>query len=64
MMFEKLRVRTFARFIAAYGEEALMECLERNEQNGIVYHYSGQLIGDYDRPGSEEEIRRLILFGK
>lgn len=64
MMFEQPRVRTFARFIAEFGEEVLMGCLERNEQNSIEYHYAGQLIGDYDQPGSEEDIRKLILFGK
>ena len=63
-MLDKLRVRTFAKFIGEYGEEKLMECLERNEKNGLVYHYAGQIIGDYDIPTTEEEIKNMILFGK
>ncbi len=63
-MFNKLRVRTFAKFIGEHGEEKLIECLERNEKNGMVYHYAGQLIGDYDIPISEWDIINLILYGK
>lgn len=63
-MFEKTRVRAFARFIAEYGEERLMELLERNEAAGMVYHYEGQLTGDYDIPETEEGIWALILRGK
>jgi|GEM_PF-4161456 len=29
------------------GEEALLDCLERNETPGIVYHREG-INGDYD----------------
>ncbi len=63
-MFDKPRVRTFAKFVGEYGEGKLMECIERNEKNGMQYHYTGQLVGDYDGPGAEEEIYKLILFGK
>lgn len=38
-MLDKLRVRTFAKFIAKYGEEKLMECLKHNEEDGMMYHY-------------------------
>jgi hypothetical protein len=62
-MLDKLRVRTFAKFIAEYGEEKLMDALERNEAGGMVYHYKGQLEGDYDKPGSEDGIRQLLLQG-
>lgn len=62
-MFKKPRVLAFARFIAEYGEERLMEALEKNEENGMVYHYEGQLVGDYDQTQTEEEIRKLILRG-
>jgi hypothetical protein len=63
-MFEKLRVRTFARFIGDYGEAKLVECLERNDKGGMLYHYAGQQVGDYDLGKTEEEITHLILFGK
>ena len=60
-MFNKPRVRTFAKFIAQYCEEKLMDLLEKNESFGMIYHYDGQLIGDYDVPQTEEEIKKLIL---
>ncbi|MEG1557115.1 MAG: DUF3795 domain-containing protein [Oscillospiraceae bacterium] len=63
-MLDKLRVRTFAKFIAEYGKERLMDALEKNEAAGVVYHYDGQLVGDYDMPKTEAEIKHLILFGK
>ncbi len=63
-MFEKLRVRTFAKFIAEHGEDMLMDCLERNEKHGTVYHYPGQIIGDYDIPTNAAEINEMILWGK
>ena len=31
----------FTVFIKRYGMEELMNCLERNEKNGIVYHREG-----------------------
>lgn len=62
-MLDKLRVRTFAKFIAEHGEDKLMDALERNEAAGVKYHYEGQLVGDYDKPQTEEKIRQLILAG-
>ena len=62
-MLNKLRVRTFAKFISEYGENKLMDLLEKNEKSGLIYHYKGQLIGDYDKPATEEEIKQLILTG-
>lgn len=63
-MLNKLRVRAFSRFIAKYGEEKLMECLKHNEENGMLYHYENELVGDYDKPNTEEEVIQLILQGK
>jgi len=63
-MLDKPRVRAFARFIAQYGEAKLIEGLARNEKTGIVYHYPGQLTGDYDNFQTEAEITQLILSGK
>jgi hypothetical protein len=62
-MLDKTRVRAFARFAGQYGEEMLLDCLERNEKAGIVYHHQGQLTGDYDRFDTEEEIMEFILQG-
>lgn len=62
-MLNKLRIRTFNNFIKEYGEEALINCLQKNEEKGIIYHYDSQLIGDYDLFSTEEEIKELILCG-
>lgn len=50
--------------IAEYGEDKFMELLENNHQAGIIYHYEGQICGDYDTPATEEALRHLILTGK
>ena len=62
-MLNKLRVRTFAQFIKLYGEEKLLECLKRNEAQGIIYHYPDGHLGDYDQFETEEEIIKFILEG-
>ncbi len=62
-MLDKPRVRAFAKFITEYGEDKLMDALGRNEAAGVKYHYEGELVGDYDKPQTEEEIRQLILHG-
>lgn len=62
-MLDKTRIRTFAKFIKEYGEAKLLDCLEKNEKAGIVYHYDGKLIGDYDMPKTEKEIIEMLLHG-
>lgn len=62
-MFDKLRIRTFAKFAKEYGEDELAKCLVRNEENGVKYHYEGEHIGDYDKGKTEEEILHIIRFG-
>lgn len=59
-----LEIRTFVRFIQQYGEEKLLECLKRNEQQGVVYHYPNKLIGDYDQFSTETELINFLLNGK
>lgn len=63
-MLDKPRVRAFARFAKEYGTDELTRCLLRNKENGIVYHYDGQHIGDYDKCETEEEIIEMIKTGK
>jgi hypothetical protein len=63
-MLDNRRIRAFARFAGEYGVEFLLDCLEKNEKAGIVYHYPGQLDGDYDVPETEESIFELLLNGK
>lgn len=43
-----------------YGEKELLDCLERNEANGIVYHRNG-ITGDYD---DFDDVETLIDFIK
>ena len=50
----------FTVFINRYGLEALLDCLERNEKNGVIYHREG-LIGDYD---NFDDLEKLIEFIK
>ena len=63
-MLKKIKIHAFAKFIAQYGEEKLIECLVRNEKNGIVYHYEGEITGDYDKLKNDEEISDMLLNGK
>lgn len=50
----------FTLFVKRYGVDALLDCLERNEKNGVVYHREG-LIGDYD---DFDDVEALIQFIK
>jgi hypothetical protein len=45
-------------FAKRYGEEELLNCLEHNEKNGVVYHREG-IVGDYD---GFDEVEKLIGF--
>ena len=38
------------------GEERLLAALKKNEECGVLYHYDGQLTGDYDLFHRKEEI--------
>lgn len=46
-----------------YGVEKLLDCLERNEQKGVVYHREG-FHGDYDDFEDVEELIAFILAGE
>ena len=46
-LLSKIKPYTFTLFAKKYGEEKLLDCLERNEKNGVVYHQEG-INGDYD----------------
>ena len=60
---EKLKARAFAEFARRYGTDALLDCLERNERAGIVYHREG-IMGDYDDFDDLEALIRFIRTGK
>ena len=59
-MFSKIKPYGFTLFAKRYGEDQLMDCLERNEKDGIVYHREG-IIGDYD---DFDDVEKLIEFIK
>lgn len=50
-------------FVKKYGEEKLLDCLERNEKNGIVYHREG-IHGDYDEFDDIEKLMDFIMTGR
>lgn len=62
-MLDKIRLRAFADFVRIQGEKELVSHLMRNKVRGISYHYPGQLLGDYDKGKTEEEIMNIILHG-
>lgn len=62
-MLNKPKIHAFMRFIAQYGEEKFIKAMEKNKSAGMVYHYEGQIIGDYDKSETEDEIIELIKKG-
>ena len=61
-LLAKIKPYGFTRFMKRYGKERLLDCLERNERNGIVYHREG-IMGDYDEFDDVEELIQFILMG-
>ena len=59
----KIKPYGFTLFARLYGEKELLDCLERNEKNGVVYHREG-ITGDYDDFEDTEELSRFIRTGK
>ena len=60
---DKIKPRAFAEYAKRYGMEELLDCLERNEKSGIVYHREG-IIGDYDDFDDLETLINFIKTGK
>lgn len=59
----KIKPYAFNLFIKRYGEERLLDCLEKNELNGVCYHRQ-VIIGDYDDFDDAEKLIEFILTGK
>lgn len=62
-LLSKIKSYGFTLFSKRYGEKMLLNCLERNETLGIVYHREG-IIGDYDDFDDVEELIDFIKTGK
>ena len=62
-MLSKIKPYAFTQFIKRYGEKELLDCLERNEKAGIVYHRQG-IVGDYDDFDDTEKLISFIKNGK
>ncbi|MDE7104873.1 MAG: DUF3795 domain-containing protein [Ruminococcus sp.] len=59
-LLSKIKPYGFSLFAKRYGEEMLLDCLEYNENLGIIYHREG-IFGDYD---DFEDVEKLIDFIK
>ncbi|MGN0479249.1 MAG: DUF3795 domain-containing protein, partial [Hominenteromicrobium sp.] len=59
----KVKPYAFSLFVRRYGVKALLDCLEKNEQNGVVYHREG-ILGDYDEFDDAEALIAFIHTGK
>ena len=62
-MLSKIKPYGFSLFAHRYGDEKLLDCLERNEKYGVVYHREG-ITGDYDDFTDAEELVSFILNGR
>ena len=58
----KIKPYVFTQFAKVYGIEYLLDCLERNESNGVVYHRNG-ILGDYDDFEDAESLINFIKTG-
>lgn len=58
-LLSKIKPYTFTQFVKRYSEGYLLDCLEKNEKSGIVYHCDG-IIGDYDNFDDVEELIDFI----
>ena len=61
-LLAKIKPYAFTQFVKRYGEAALLDCLERNEKAGIVYHRAG-ITGDYDDFDDAEALIQFIRTG-
>lgn len=58
----KVKPYAFTLFAKKYGTKELLDCLERNEKCGIIYHREG-IVGDYDDFDTVEEVISFIKTG-
>lgn len=61
-LLNQIKPYGFTLFIKRYGIGELLDCLERNEIKGVVYHREG-INGDYDDFDNVEELISFIKSG-
>ena len=52
-----------SKFLQIFSEEEALEYLEKNERNGMLYHYLTPLKCDYDKAATPEDVMKYILKG-
>lgn len=62
-LLSKIKPYAFTLFAKMYGVNYLLDCLEENEKNGVIYHREG-INGDYDDFDNVEELIEFIKTGK
>lgn len=62
-LLAKIKPYGFSLFARRWGVQALLDHLERNEQNGVIYHREG-FLGDYDDFTDAETLIHFIKTGK
>ena len=62
-LLQKIKPYGFTLYAKRYGVEALLNRLEENEKNGIIYHRQG-IVGDYDDFDDVEELIKFIHTGR
>ena len=62
VLLSKTKIFAFTEFARRYGKNHLLDCLERNEKNGIIYHRKG-ILGDYDEFDNVEKLIHFIETG-
>ena len=63
-MHQGKRNRAFNRYTQNFGRQAMIDHLRINYENGIVYHEPDKSQGDYDKLETEDEIYRLLRYGR
>lgn len=61
-LLSKIKLYAFTEYVKKYGENNLLDCLERNEKNGVIYHREG-INGDYDDFDDVEALMDYIRSG-
>ena len=61
-LLSKIKPYAFTEFARRYGKEFLLNCLERSEKNGIMYHRD-EINGDYDDFDDVETLIEYIKTG-